>query len=422
MNALPAGDPRHWENQAKIHLDHCPHGRGEFTIWHKHYLKYFEDICGELIGDPDFALCYWDWTLNQGRIPDPFYTNSQLNYSAWSHSGPWTDPNGNQVNTVGRRSIPQGTGLQDWSGVFAFQRIQAILRETSFRRFYSRLERSPHNTAHVMIGGHMGSLMSPLDPLFWLHHCNVDRLWDEWSAAGNTSDSFIGRYTGMFVDRNGAPVSREKSDLSEHDYSYDTIPSAQAASFIARRFELVENLDPIELRNFALGSQPIAESLIAGIENPFFIETSGVKANLFSERMFRPTNMLGTQRNASESGRTIAVLKDVSISGDPTGLEVAVFVNCPYLAPETPFTDPHYAGAFSFFGGDHMGGHMHGDDDTINNDVFIDITSVLNRQLSEGRLRDDKIEIQLVPRSIVGLEREVSEVNIETSEISIIGV
>jgi tyrosinase len=34
--------------------------------------------------------------------------------------------------------------------------------------------------------------MSPRDPIFWLHHCNIDRLWAEWNARGfrNTANAY----------------------------------------------------------------------------------------------------------------------------------------------------------------------------------------------------------------------------------------
>jgi len=33
---------------------------------------------------------------------------------------------------------------------------------------------------HVWVGGSMGPMSSPNDPVFFLHHCNVDRLWAQW--------------------------------------------------------------------------------------------------------------------------------------------------------------------------------------------------------------------------------------------------
>ena len=45
---------------------------------------------------------------------------------------------------------------------------------------------SLHNRVHAWVGGSLSPLSSPNDPVFFLHHCNVDRLWAEWQAAHAT--------------------------------------------------------------------------------------------------------------------------------------------------------------------------------------------------------------------------------------------
>jgi tyrosinase len=37
-----------------------------------------------------------------------------------------------------------------------------------------------HNNVHVWVGGDMSLSSSPNDPVFFLHHCNVDRIWAAW--------------------------------------------------------------------------------------------------------------------------------------------------------------------------------------------------------------------------------------------------
>ena len=37
-----------------------------------------------------------------------------------------------------------------------------------------------HNRVHRWVGGNMVSAASPNDPIFWLHHANIDRLWVTW--------------------------------------------------------------------------------------------------------------------------------------------------------------------------------------------------------------------------------------------------
>ena len=61
-----------WTNQASIHQNFCPHGNWLFLPWHRAYLLYFERICRKLSGMADFALPYWNWSL-EPRVPAVFW-------------------------------------------------------------------------------------------------------------------------------------------------------------------------------------------------------------------------------------------------------------------------------------------------------------------------------------------------------------
>jgi tyrosinase len=55
---------------------------------------------------------------------------------------------------------------------------------TDFTSFTSALEDGPHNSVHMWVGGTMSNIMiSPTDPLFWMNHAQVDRLWSLWQPA-----------------------------------------------------------------------------------------------------------------------------------------------------------------------------------------------------------------------------------------------
>ena len=72
------------------------------------------------------------------------------------------------------------------------------------------LETTPHNGIHNFVGGDMGTLMSPLDPIFWTHHGRVDRLWVEWNILRNNPNTNDTAWTATefteFVDRKGHPA------------------------------------------------------------------------------------------------------------------------------------------------------------------------------------------------------------------------
>ena len=42
-----------------------------------------------------------------------------------------------------------------------------------------------HNRVHVWVGGDMGPATSPNDPVFFVNHCNVDRIWQDWQQRHN---------------------------------------------------------------------------------------------------------------------------------------------------------------------------------------------------------------------------------------------
>jgi tyrosinase len=43
-----------------------------------------------------------------------------------------------------------------------------------------------HNHIHVWVGGDMAPATSPNDPVFYLNHCNVDRIWSGWQRIHNS--------------------------------------------------------------------------------------------------------------------------------------------------------------------------------------------------------------------------------------------
>ena len=60
--------------------------------------------------------------------------------------------------------------------------INTLNANTTFRAFQAELE-GLHGLVHNAVGGTMATASSPADPLFWLHHSFVDRLWARWQAS-----------------------------------------------------------------------------------------------------------------------------------------------------------------------------------------------------------------------------------------------
>jgi tyrosinase len=207
MRDLDGSDPSNplaWTNQARIHQNFCPHGNWLFLPWHRAYLFQFERICRKLSGMSDFALPYWNWSLDRS-IPAAFWNGDALSESS-------------RIATA-TSQVP--------TSVFAPAALEPILFEPNFLNFasgqitssasqrqsagYGPLEGGPHNVLHGFVGGIMGSFMSPLDPVFWTHHNMVEACWVDWNIRrghSNTNDSaWTQRQFTEFFDENGAPVT-----------------------------------------------------------------------------------------------------------------------------------------------------------------------------------------------------------------------
>jgi tyrosinase len=457
MHELPKSDPRSWWSQATIHPEHCPHGTIGFLPWHRHYITFFERICGELIGDPTFALPYWDWSIQRGKLPDPFYDLPYLNVEYWKDPGVYKSSNWGRVNSLPARGIGKGVGVQDdpqRGGAFIASNIRSILNETDYSRFTGRIETSPHNTGHVRVGvlpsgksGHMVDGLSPLDPIFWLHHCNIDRLWAEWQTARNMTPNFGLTYDTDFVDAKGKAVSVTADgakDFVSLDFTYDTLGDPRVLAVNAKLVSdskpwtgaLFSRLQPLEI-----GSKPKVigasnERMAAAIEvaTTVGVAVNDLKAAMQAERTVLETSLPALEsrlrneltaamtedfgKSQKQLRRIFARVKGVTgtFSQDPM---VNVFVNCKYLTPDTPYTDKHYAGTFAFFGAKKAatnGEHEHQEENHHGHsrDIDIDLTDAI-RELDLGEL--DKIDVQFMVLGLDGGAAMEGELKFDAVEI-----
>ncbi|MER9243374.1 tyrosinase family protein [Mesorhizobium sp. M0633] len=409
MHQLPVSDQRNWRNQALIHIRHCTHGVTDFTHWHRWYLSFFEHICAKLIGKPDFALAYWDWEESNSKVPDTFFDISQLNVVHWSdQSNEQSDNWGpGKVATVGARGIARGqtmTSIPQFANSFLKSTLDGIRGQPDFEIFTGLLEGQPHNNTHVAVGslhgakGHMGNGMSPLDPIFWLHHCNIDRIWAEWQAVGNTSGDPNNTYPDSFYDADGKPVSDTTSkgalSLGSFDYIYDTIEPAVIEQISAKldlqKFDAGGDalLSKLNLTiPTSIGSGASSGPALPNIERAVDVKVNDLVKVLSDVRVFYAPE---TSLKAIEPSRIIARIEGVEVPQN-TDMTVGVFVNCPYLSPETPTDDKLCAGVFSFFGPGGAHAHHGG-----GRNVYIDLTEALRSVASQGRLAENGFKVQLM--------------------------
>lgn len=155
-------DPNSWAYWVNVHSLSCPHGKAYFLAWHRGFLYNFENQLRLVSGDPQLVLPYWNYYDNPA-LPNEFLDRTSPLYRG--------DRKGTNV----------GTGLT----LDAFASTLTDFQRGKTNSFEAVIEPRPHNNVHNLIGGAMASVkISPRDPIFWVHHANVDRLWVAWLQAG----------------------------------------------------------------------------------------------------------------------------------------------------------------------------------------------------------------------------------------------
>ena len=198
-----------------------------FFAWHREFLKRFEKDLQDAVGDPNFGLPYWDWTIDRPSVDpvDPLRPAvSQWPFTPDFLGGDGTSDHGKVVDGPFAYDARKDGDPKKWvlnvrtPGEAPYLRrrwgkdpdaptlptpadVQAALSATpydvapfddsspsGFRNMAEGwIPKAPppphtHNRIHGYVGGSMEPMTSPNDPVFFLHHCFVDKLWADWQA------------------------------------------------------------------------------------------------------------------------------------------------------------------------------------------------------------------------------------------------
>jgi len=162
------------------------HGAPGFLPWHRAYLL---DLERELQAiDPSVALPYW-------RFDQPAPNLFTVDFFGVSNGGSVQFSNTNPLQfwtTDGALGIVRGPrnlwnpSTQPGPGVIT--ETQTLALGTQYPAF-SGMEGNPHGTAHTRWDGFIRQIgTAARDPLFFLLHCNVDRLWAKWQRQNGRFD------------------------------------------------------------------------------------------------------------------------------------------------------------------------------------------------------------------------------------------
>jgi len=144
----------------------CKHHRVPyFYAWHRGFVYFFEKTIRAMSGNQRFALPYWDY-YRHPEIP-AIFAEPQLP-DGTPNPLYWRDRTGQRI--TGLNFASYGAKTFPNSRIYSFEVL---------------LEINPHGHVHDQVGGDMGHIpTAALDPIFYAHHCNVDRLWSAWVDAG----------------------------------------------------------------------------------------------------------------------------------------------------------------------------------------------------------------------------------------------
>jgi tyrosinase len=195
-----------------------------FLPWHRFMLLQLEMNLQRVLGnDTTFGLPYWDWAADgeltpasQGTAP-VWAANCMGGSGSPVTTGPFAfdannpnswrvritaNANGQLVQTnrgLRRQLGAPVPGLPNPNRLPRKAHTTAALNQNDydlapwgttsagFRNLLEGWQTHPqvsppslHNRVHVFVGGDMSPSTSPNDPVFYLNHCNVDRVWESW--------------------------------------------------------------------------------------------------------------------------------------------------------------------------------------------------------------------------------------------------
>jgi tyrosinase len=249
----------------------CQHGTWYFLPWHRGYLLAFEAVIraevAELPNGPkDWTLPYWNYFNDgQNKLPPAFA------------SADWPDGKGDNPLFVQQRYGPGNDGKvfvpmdlidldamgdSNFTGSASGGHVGFGGPATGFmhpggQNRFGGIEAQPHNMVHGLIGGPqappLGLMSDPdtagLDPIFWLHHANIDRLWEIWRQSLLShvepkdpkwikGPASVGQHKFSMPMPGGDPWDyspADMTDLGKLGYTYDDLASTAVAEAVGSR-------------------------------------------------------------------------------------------------------------------------------------------------------------------------------------------
>ncbi|KAK8514024.1 hypothetical protein V6N13_062929 [Hibiscus sabdariffa] len=420
MKALPMDDPRSFMQQANVHCAYCngAYDNGDpshelqvhfswlFFPFHRLYLYFYERILGNLIGDPNFAMPFWNWDAPRGMpIPEiyvdpnsPLYDEKRnvdhqppkladLDYSVEEDLSK-RDQIKSNLSVMYRQMVTNKTAT-----LFLGKPYRAGEKSSPGA---GSIEQSPHTDIHKWVGDQretykedMGNFYSAgRDPLFYAHHCNVDRMWNIWkSLPGKKRRDFTDTdwldSSFLFYDENANLVRakvRDALDTKTLGYDYQKVnipwlknkptPRRPGKASAKGQAKAAETNNTTVIRNVF----PIVLDKLVRVEVP------------------RPKK--SRTKLEKEDEEEVLVLQNIQLDRD-VGVKFNVYINDEDDETPTGPEDSEFAGSFS-----NIPHNQNKAGVKLDTSLTLPISDLLEDLDVEG---DDNILVTLVPKEGKGL-------------------
>ncbi|MGI0023068.1 MAG: tyrosinase family protein [Nitrososphaeraceae archaeon] len=141
---------------------HRHHHTFRFLPWHRVMLFLTENMLQSIY--PDVTIPYWNWT-----------NSSEQSIPQWLQNA--TPAVVTPTRTV---QVTRSPGTSADLAMIASNTLTAI-NQNDFPNFSQYLETVIHDPIHVWVGGTMSLISTAAaDPIFYMHHANIDRIWWQW--------------------------------------------------------------------------------------------------------------------------------------------------------------------------------------------------------------------------------------------------
>ena len=311
-----------------------------FFPWHRWYVYYFEQVIRTVLGDASFTLPYWNYLsgrLEDLSIPKKFQDKNSPLYRA--SRNPWVN--------AGDRVDQQSPGSMNLN---ALAEPEYIDSPDGSIGLCPQVDTNPHGLLHVFVGNetNMGDVPTAAgDPIFWLHHCNIDRIWESWNRNLDHTNPAWPTRNFVFADGSGQRVDAAVAGadrVGSLGYAYDNYITAPPTRVVTSSAELrtARSLGPIT---------------VASSSGAVELNSQAIKVSLTTTTP-APTG-LAVRTRALGPGRQLYLTVTGLMAAINPRVVYNMYLDLPAGANPTDAEDEHYLTTIGFFGAVGTGAHSH---------------------------------------------------------------